>query len=83
MLIPRVSRLKCSKLSGGVGERGKIPVGRELGGGDCVAMTGISHDVDVGVVRVECVSPLEPEFGPIEGVLWLVKLVKGTLLFVS
>ncbi len=75
MLLSCVSRLKCSKLSGGVGDRGEIPVGREFGKGDCVAMTGISPDVDVGVgvVRVECVSPLEPELGPAEGVLPLVE----------
>ena len=66
-----VSRLRCSRLSGGGGDLAEMPIGREFGGGDCVAMRGISPDVDVGVgvVRVECVSPLEPELGPVESVL--------------
>lgn len=85
MLLSCVSRLKCSRLSGGVGDRGDIPVVKEFGGGDWVAMTGISPDVDVGVgvVLVECVSPLEPELGPVEGALWLVELVKEMVLFVG
>lgn len=85
MPLSCVSRLKCSRLSGGVGDRAEMPVGVENGGGDCVAMRGISPDVDVGVgvVRVECVSPLEPELGPVEGVPLLSWLFKETLLFME
>ena len=42
-------------------------------------MRGMSPEADVGVgiVRVECVSPLEPDSGPAEGVLWFaVELLK-------
>jgi hypothetical protein len=85
MLLSCISRFKCSKLRGGVGDRGDSPVVKEFGGGDCVAMTGISPDVDVGVgvVLVEYVSPLEPEFGPAEGAVGLVELVRETALFVE
>jgi hypothetical protein len=84
MLLSCISRFKCSRLRGGVGDRGDSPVVKEFGGGDCVAMTGISPEVDVGVgvVLVECVSPLEPEFGPAEGALGLVELVRETAWFV-
>jgi hypothetical protein len=85
MLLSCVSRFKCSRLRGGVGDRGDNPVVKEFGAGDCVAMTGISPDVDVGVgvVLVECVSPLEPELGPVESALGLVELVRETALFVE
>lgn len=85
MLLSWVSRLKCSRLSGGVGDRGEMPVGTEFGGGECVAMTGISPDADVGVdiVRVECVSPLEPELGPVEFGLLFADWLEATLLCIE
>ena len=46
-------------------------------------MRGISPDVDVGVgiVRLECVSPLEPDSGPVGGVLWfVVELLKDLMV---
>ena len=80
MSLSWVSRLKCSRLSGGGGDRAGIPIGI-CGAGDCEAMTGISPEVGVGVVLVECVSPLDPELGPVYGVeLWFKGLLKDASL---
>lgn len=87
MSLSGVSRLKCSRLSGGGGggDLAEMPVGREVGAGDWVAMTGISPDADVGVeiVRLDCVSPLEPELRSVECTLLFAEPFKEILFCVD